>query len=288
VVAVRAAYGALILGLAGGLWLATTVLSTAGRPPLTVREALGVDPGSPALDARRAAAVAELTAKCMDALGLDWRPRTEAPPDIPDAELDPVAWADHWGFGVSTRVGSSATALADPDLAMLAAMPADARDRYRAALYGSGERPGCHETARVEVYGLRDRLLRPIRPRLDALEAAIGVDAAMVRALTDWRGCVAPVAAGLRVDRSLPAGLIERIATRAAAVASGTPELRDLQAEERHVAGVLARCELRYTAVRETVARRYEAPFVARNSSTLAGIGAAIRAAEAALPTLSP
>jgi hypothetical protein len=288
-VAVRASYGALTLGLVAGLWLATTALSSAGSRPTTVEEALGLSVATAELDTRRAAAVAVLTATCMRSLGLTWQSVPETPPDIPDPDLGPVAWADRWGFGVSTITARPTGAADDPNLDAMAAMPEVLRSRYRAALRGSAGRPGCQETARESVYGLRDRLLRPLRAELEALEAAVTADPGVGRAVAVWRGCVGRVADGLPLDRrSLPSALLQRFATRAANVEPGSPRLRDFQDDERRVAGVLARCEETYADTRTRIAARYETAFVARNEAALSAVGAAIRTAEAALPTLPP
>ncbi len=285
----RAAYAALTLGLLAGLWLATTVLSSAGNRPTTVEAALGLGAATAELDARRATAVAVLTATCMRSLGLTWQPVPEPPPDIPDPDLGPVAWADRWGFGVSTITARPAGSIHDPNLDAITSMPEVRRSRYRAALRGSPGQPGCQETARESVYGLRDRLLRPLRAELEALEAAVTADPGLGRAVADWRGCVGRVADGLPVDRrSLPSALLQRFAARAAAEEPSSPRLRDIQEDERRVAGVLARCEATYADARTRIAARHEAAFVARNEAALSAVGAAIRTAEAALPTLPP
>ena len=82
------------------------------------------------LDRRRADAVAILTTRCMAAHGLAWAARPELPRQIPDAELDPVAWAERWGFGVSTSVGAVAPPdEPDPAMTQLAALPQADRSR---------------------------------------------------------------------------------------------------------------------------------------------------------------
>jgi hypothetical protein len=286
---VRAAYGALTLGLVAGLWLATTVLPTVGHRPTTVEEALGLGPAGAELDARRAAAVAVLTAACMRSLGLSWQPVPEPLPSIPDPDLGPVAWADRWGFGVSTITTQAAESAVDPNLSAMATVPEVLRSRYHTALHGSAGQPGCQETARQSVYGLRDRLLRPLRTSLHALEAAVTADPGLGRAVAVWRGCVGRLADGLPLDRRLlPSALLRRFAARAADADPGSPRLRGIQDDERRVAGVLARCEETYTDDRTRIAARHEAAFVAKHEAMLRSVGAAIRAAEAALPTLPP
>jgi hypothetical protein len=286
---VRAAYGALALALIAGLWLTTTVLWSAGHRPTTVEEALGLGPATADLDARRAVAVAVLTAACMRSLGLRWQPVPEPPPEIPDPELGPVPWADRWGFGVSTIPARPVRAADDPNLGATATLPGGLRSRYRAALHGLPGQPGCQETARESVYGLRDRLLRPLRAGLEALEAAVTADPGLGRAVAAWRGCVGRVADGLPLDRrSLPSELVQRFAARTVDAEPGSLRLGTIQKDERRVAGVLARCEATYTATRTLIAARYEAAFVARHEAALSAVGAAIRSAEAALPTLPP
>jgi hypothetical protein len=286
--AVRAAYLPLTLGLVAGLWLTTTVLSSAGHRPTTVEEALGLA-ATAELDARRAVAVAVLASACMQSLGLHWQPVPEPPPEIPDPDLGPVAWADRWGFGVSTIAARPAGPADDPNLDAIATLPDGLRSRYRAALHGFAGQPGCQDTARDSVYGLRDRLLRPLRTELDALEAAVTADPRLGRAVAISRGCVGRVAGGLRVDRrSLPGALLQRFAARTADAEPGSPRLGAIREDERRVAGVLARCEATYADARTLIAARYEAAFVASHEAALRAVGAAIRTAEAALPTLPP
>src|SRR4029453_5545274 len=101
----RAAYAALILGILSGLVLATGVLSGRGHTEAsTIAGVLALDRPGEDLDRRRAEAVAALVARCMAGLGLTWTPWVEPTPTVPDAELDPAAWAARWGFGVSTTV----------------------------------------------------------------------------------------------------------------------------------------------------------------------------------------
>ena len=285
----RAAYLALSLGLVAGLWLTTIVLSSVSHRPTTVEEALDLGPATAESDARRAVAVAVLTTACMQNLGLLWQPVPEPLPEIPDPDLDPVAWADRWGFGVSTITARPAAAHSDPNLGAIASLPDAMRSRYRTALHGSPGQPGCQETARDSVYGLRYRLLRPLRAELDALEAAVTADPNLGRAVAVWRGCVGRVAGGLPLDRrSLPGALLQRFAARTAHVEPGSPRLGDLQEDERRVAGVLARCEASYANTRTLIAAPYEAAFVASHEAALRSVGTAIRAAEAALPTVPP
>ena len=289
----RAAYVALVLGIAGGVVLATAVLSTGVDRPATVADALGVEPPGPALDRHRAEAIAVLVARCMASRGLRWTPLPEPLPSVPDPDLGPIEWAGRWGFGASTTLGRPDTSPApDPNLAALAGAPPVERAIYLRALYGDESSPGCQATASASVYGLRDRLLAPLRPDLEVLDARIAADPAAVRAVADWRTCVEPVAAGLIADRrTLPVALVERFAGRVAAVApgiAGVIGLAALQAHERRVATTVARCEDAFTADRARAAAPHEAAFVDQHRDRLASIGAAIRAAEAALPTLPP
>jgi hypothetical protein len=290
---VRAAYAALLFGLLGGLGLATVVLSSRSAAPVTIAAVLGTKVPPPELARRRAEAVAVLTAECMARRGVRWLPVPEAPPSIPDADLGPVDWARRWGFGVSTAIGrAEPAASADSNLAALERATPEQRDAALRALHGDGAEPGCQVTANGAVYGLRDRLLAPLKGPLDALGARIDADPAAARALRAWRSCVAPVAAGLPLDRrSLPGALLERFARSAGALAPNpgwVAGLAALQADERRVATVVARCEEAYTIDRAGVIARHEAEFVGEHLATLDRVGSAIRAAEAALPTLPP
>lgn len=292
-VAVRAAYAALAFGLIGGLAVATAVLSSRGDRPVTVAAALGIDRPAGELERRRSEAVAVLVAQCMARHGLRWTAVPDPGPPIPDPDLGPVDWAKRWGFGVSTTVGTPpVVADLDPNMAGLDAFDPAVRDVYRRALHGEGRVPGCHATATEKVFGLRDRLLAPLRPALEALDARIAADPAALRAVAAWRACVAPVAGGLAVDRrSLPGALLERYTARVRSVVPGPSSvagLAALQADERRVASAVAECELAYAAGRSAAAAPHEAAFVAEHRQALEGIGSTIRAAEAALPTLPP
>jgi hypothetical protein len=181
---------------------------------------------------------------------------------------------------------------ADPNMAAVARLPAAERAAYVRALHGDGSAPGCLTTASESVYGLRDRLLSPLTPDLLALDARIGADPAAARALAAWRSCIGPVAPGLTPDRrTLPGALLERFVGRTTTMGPGIPGvvgLAALQADERRVAAAVARCELAFIEDRSRVAVAHEAAFVEEHRDALAAIGAAIRAAEAALPTLPP
>ena len=287
--AVRAAYLALVLGLAGGLGLATVVLSGGRAAAVTVAAALDLDDGAD-LDRRREAAVAVLTARCMASLGFDWLAIPDSAPSVPDASLDPVSWADRWGFGVSTMIDrSESTPLPDRNLEALARLPAAEQTAARSALHGSSVRPGCAELASTDVYGTRERAMAPIRAALEALDAEIAADSAALTALHAWAVCVAPVSDGLAAQRGSLAGALSRgFAARVDTVRHDPSGLATLQVEERSTAGVLARCEAAFVEARAKIAAPHEAAFVRRHRAELASIGAAIRAAEAAWPTSEP
>lgn len=286
----RAAFAVILFGLAGGMGLATAVLSNADDRPTTVATALGIDAVGPTLDRRRAEAVAVLVADCMRQRGLHWAAVPEPAPPIPDPELDPVAWAKRWGFGQSTMVGiAPVQATADPNRAALESPDGSTRDAYRQALHGEHGLPGCHETATDAVFGARDRLLAPLRSALAGLDARIASDADTVQAVSTWRSCVGPVTAGLAADRrSLPGALLGSFDARIRRLAAprAVVGLAAIQAEERRVATVVAECEVAYAAARATAAAPHEAAFVAEHRAALTTIGAAIRAEEAGLPTL--
>jgi hypothetical protein len=291
VVAVRAAYAALILGILGGLGLATIALSGRIIGPSTVEEALGLDPTSPDIDRRRADAVAMLVATCMRRQGLDWEPIPEMAPALPEPQLGPVAWAERWGFGISTMVGTPPPAtVADPNLDRMTLAGPVGRQAFQRALQGDGRGRGCRAVATDAVYGLRDRLLRPLAQDLAALQRRTAADPASARLDTAWRACVADVATGLPlVRRTLARDLLQRYADRLAALGEGSsPDLLRLQDDERRVATAVARCEVDDEAGRSRIRVPHEAAFVAANRARLAAIGAAIRAAEAAWPTLPP
>ena len=290
----RAAYAALVFGVAAGLILTTGVLSGGRAPrPTTVAAVLAVDVPGIDIDRRRSEAVAVLVSTCMTRHGIALTPWVERPPSLPDPDLGPVEWARRWGFGISTTVGHGSRVVpADPNLGLFGTAPPDERDARRRALYGFGGHPGCQATATDEVYGLRARLMTPLRAALDGLEAEIAADPAAERALAMWRDCVAPVAEGLTLERQrLPAALMERVSDRLGDLGT-TPAtiagLAGIQAAERRTATLLADCEAAFAADRAEVAAPYEAAFVDEHRAALERAGAAIREAEATLPALPP
>ena len=290
----RAAYAALILGIVGGLWLASRVLSADVAPAsTTVAGTLALDVDGIDLDKRRSEAVALLVARCMNARGLAWQPWIETAPSVPDAELEPVAWAERWGFGVSTTLGRRISPPADRNLTAVDAMPADMQARYRDALYGTAaDDPGCQRSANDTVYGLRERFLAPLRHALTDLDAGIAADPRAIHAVDEWRLCVAPIAGPDRPERrTLAQQLIARFQARVDVIGTtpaGMAEQLALQTDERRVAATLARCEARFAESRASVAAPFEAAFVTRHREELTRIGTAIRDAEAALPTMPP
>jgi hypothetical protein len=293
VAAVRAAYAALVLGIVGGLIIATAVLSGRTDRRATVEAVLALAPAGPDLDRRRAEAVAELTAACMAGRGLRWLPVVEPAPRIPDPDLGPIDWARRWGFGVSTiPPGAEIAPGDDPNRTFVETLPVPSHEAYLLALLGDRTTPGCQATASASVYGLRDRLLGPLRPGLTAMDARIAADPANIRAVDRWRACVRPVIGRLAADRrTLPAALLEHFLQRSAAVGRGTRAVAGLaavQADERRVATVVARCELAYASDRGAAAAPHERAFVEAHRAELTAIGDAIRAAESALPTLPP
>jgi hypothetical protein len=292
---VRLGYAIVALAALFGLVVASLLLSAAGPPrPQTVADVLAVG-GLPAaeLDRRRAEAIALLTTECMADLGLPYQPVPDAPPAIPDADLEPVDWAERWGFGVSTSVDVPPAApapLADPNAAWAASLPAPAAARYRAALYGTpdGAAEGCQRAASDEVLGLRDRLLAPLAPALADLETRVAADPGTAAAVAAWRRCVELAWPGWTAPARRTAGsvLIERF-TAALADVRDRADLARVQADERRVAAAVARCELDYVGARARITAPYEARFLQEHGERLRAIGGAIHAAERAWPSLA-
>ena len=283
----RAAYAALILGIVAGLVLATGVLSSrTDRETTTVAGVLALEQPGDDGDARRAEAVAVLTARCMTTRGFQWAPSVEPPPSIPDAELDPVTWAARWGFGVSTVVGRpEPVSPRDPNVQAVTAMPPDEGDAYRDALDGPA---GCRTVATEHVYGLREREMAPVRASLRELDEKIAASPGAARATAAWAHCVGPVADGRPLEpRTLSPELRDAFVQRLARLGQVTGVVA-LQVEERRVATIMARCDVDYQRARGEVAAPFEAAFVAQHRRRLEATGAAIRSAEAALPTLPP
>jgi hypothetical protein len=226
----------------------------------------------------------------MHRLGHAWLPIVEPVPSIPDASLDPVAWADRWGFGISTEADRpTASPMPDGNLEALARASPSTRAAIVAAVHGTAASPGCAERANEEVYGLRTRALAPLRAALDQLRSAIDGDPAGLAAVASWRACVAAVSGDLALDRAtLPAALLDRAARRYQEVRSHRADLASAQRDERRTAGVVARCEVAFAAARSRIAARYEGPFVARHREQLEAIASAIRSTEAAWPSAPP
>jgi hypothetical protein len=211
---------------------------------------------------------------------------------VPDAELEPVAWAERWGFGVSTTLGRRISPPADRNLTAVDAMPAGMQARYRDALYGTAAGdPGCQRSANDTVYGLRERFLAPLRHAFADLDAGIAADPRAIQAVDAWRLCVAPIAGPDRPERrTLAQQLIARFQARVDALGTRPAGMAALalQTDERRVAATLARCEARFAESRASVSAPFEAAFVTRHREELTRIGTAIRDAEAALPTMPP
>jgi hypothetical protein len=229
----------------------------------------------------------------MAALGLSYDAIPKPPPPIPDAHLDPVAWAARWGFGIATSVGVPAPTLApDPNADRLATMDAAERARYLVALYGEGRGDdrslGCHGTAVDAVYGLRDRALEPLRERLAALHAAIDHDPAIPVLDADWDTCIRSLGIPLTERSTLIERLLRSFTERTAAVQDDPRVVAAVAEEERRIASGIARCEATHAAGMAAISAPHEAHFVATYRSLLVRIGARIRSAEAAYPLSRP
>lgn len=288
------AFGLAVVGAA----LAGAVVLPVATPATTIRDALGLGAADPPdLDARRAEAVARYVAACIARRGMPYAAIPEPPPPVPDADLDPVAWAERWGFGVSTSVGAAAAApFADPNAAYAATLAEPERAAYRRALHGDDGTGGCHGRATAAIYGLRDRLLAPLREDLASLERSIDGDPAMEFVRSSWRRCAMSAVRGLGLGlgeadferRTLPDRLLDVFGARAQSAGANAGALAATRRAERRVAAGIAHCEVAFVAARDQVARRYEARFVRTHAATLARIGRAIRDAEAALPDRLP
>jgi hypothetical protein len=294
---VRAGYLTFALAALGLLLVGTLVGLPAPRPG-SVTAVLGLDGReTPELERRRAFEVARRTASCMHSLGFAYDPVPEPPIAIPDAALDPIAWAARWGFGVTTSVRTLRDQEhVDVNAARAERLPWDERERYRRALHGKGDDPGCHGAATTAVYGMRERALATLRPHLAALERAIDADPAMDDVRAVWVECasaaIRPLASTtVTPDRErLPARILGWFAARLDAMRSAR-DLANAQALERWVAVAIARCESAFGSRRTNVAAPHEAAFIRIHGAALARIGLVIRAAEdrlASLPPLDP
>ncbi len=278
-----------------GLWLVGALAGPPVPPRATVAAVLGLDGGDLSeLEGRRALAVAARTAGCMRMLGFAYDPIPAPAPHVPDATLDPVAWAARWGFGVTTSVGMPPPdPVPDINAVRVAKLSADDRERYVRALHGGGGGSGCLGAATNAVYGLRERLLAPLQPDLIELDRRIDADPGMDAVRRTWAGCVGPAIASLRSPRltadrvGLPAGLLGWFASRLRDVRT-RHDLANTQVLERTVAVAIARCEAALASDRARIAARHEADFLRTHGTTVTRIGADIRAAEDGLPVPLP
>ena len=268
------------------------VVAAVVLPAMSLEAAIGA-PSEPTLDRRRAARWREVVAACMSARGHDYRPFVEPPPPIPDADLGPVAWAERWGFGISTALAPSPPAPVDPNLRRIAGAPAAERTRYLGALFGTDGEPGCHATATEAVHGLRQRALASLETSLAALATVIDADPIVMTAGDAWLTCVRRVlpdgvsATAVRSPGDTDA-LRRWFAARVGIDGGSEPGPPSIQAEERRVAASVARCDVALAAARAIGAGPHEAAFVRDHRLALARIGAAIRRAEAAYPPAEP
>lgn len=288
--------------LTGGLWLAcaaglTLAVGGALEPtpaPTTIEAALGgpADPAAAAvLERRRATAVESLTLDCMTRAGLPYMPVSDPIPVVPDADLAPIAWAERWGFGVSTAVGTATDealpgAAGDPNLDRVTAMSEADRVTYLAALFGRPGRPGCRAIAEDRVRGSRARRLATLEPAMEALRAAVAADPRAIQATEAWRRCLGT--AGISADdrQTTVASLVEAIAAR---VRTAAPEsIPGIQAEERRLAVAVARCETAYGETMAPVQATHERPFVIVHGGELEAIRIALSADDAALSSALP
>jgi hypothetical protein len=273
----------------------TLVVLAAGLSPTPARSdgplAAALDlPGGPELDRRRASAVALRTASCMTAAGHPFQPWVEPPPVIPDADLDPIAWAERWGFGISTADEPLPGPAIDPNLARIAALPTAQRLRATEDLFGSDARAGCQPLAADHVYGLRERVLLPLRPGLTALGARIEADPVVVAARAGWLDCVAP---WIPPGAPGPSGAGDLEPVRAwfawrAAIAVDADVRQAVELDERRVAAAFARCDVRLHEDRRRAASPHEQAFVSVHRVELDELAAIIRREEAGYPLVGP
>jgi hypothetical protein len=279
----------------GAAAVVTLVVLAAALSPVPTRSegplaaALGLS-GGPELDRRRATTVAVLTATCMTAAGHPFQPWVEPPPLVPDADLDPIAWAERWGFGISTADEPLPGPAIDPNLATIAALPTAQRLEATRDLFGSADQVGCQPQATDRVYGLRERVLRPLRPGLTALGVRIEADPVVIDARAGWVDCVTP---WLPHEAPGPSGSGDLEPLRAwfarrAATAVDAAMRRVVQADERRAAAAVARCDERLQRDRRRGAARHEQAFVSRHRAELGRLAAVIRREEAAYPLVGP
>lgn len=284
----RAGYLATALAVLGAVAF-SLVLGVGRTPaPASVAAALGFDGvEDPGLGRRRALEVARQTAACMAERGFPYQAIPAPEPAIPDPGLDPVRWAERWGFGVSTAAGlPEPPPLPDANAVYAAGLDATARGRYGRALHGDDDDPGCLTAATQTVYGLRERRLAPLRDELITLEHAIESDPAMKPVRGAWQACVTQVVAGLGVDSSmdrasLPSALLHAFVARLAHDRADPARLARLRAVERRVATGVARCEAAFMAARAGVALAHEGAFVRAHADALERIGSDILDTEA-------
>ena len=206
-------------------------------------------------------------------------------------------WAERWGFGVSTDVGRlpQARAASDPNRIGLASLPLADRTAITATpctgrarvdrVSAVSERRRLSACASVCCHRCdpRSPISMPGSPRIPA----------RLGALDAWRACVASVAGGVvaRPAAFAADALIERFDARprartTPASMAGWWRCRPTSGD---VAAIVAGCEAAYASDARAGGRAAsKRRFVGDHARRSAAIGAAIRAAEAALPTLPP
>src|SRR5437773_3278274 len=259
----------------------------ASRPVQGLYDYLGLN--DPATSGTRAKledqATEELVASCMASRGFTYRPRRDGPPQPPDPELAPVEWAEKWGFGIATSVGTSTdeSLEADPNDSYIQSLSGTQRNAFFTALRGAAEPAassapeGCLPLANDQVYGRYNSVLTPVSDALESIGPDIHQDSRVAPAIADWASC--------HVGAGLPRDHPERVAQRLASDVStqlmaimgpppGRPDydraaLSSLQASDKRVATAVAICSQRFQDAYRPIANEYESRWASLHADTL-------------------
>lgn len=216
---------------------------------------------------------------------------TGLPTDLPAAEF-----RRRYGYGISTGFESAlqlepATPAVDPNIAIVAALPAAKRARYRAALSGDATDDDSPQGCQLEASRVADpaeAVMAEFGAELNRLWASVDTDSRVVRAQESWSACM--TRAGYRYPD--PTAIQNEIARRmnplyravtGQEVAEGearlvrgavlAPDQRRLlatvQAFELAVANADQDCRGELDRIRTAVQQEYEARFVAQHRDRL-------------------
>lgn len=221
--ALTTALGVLATGLTGCREGGDEPTVVQGEEQLGVLDAMFRDAWETAVrqdPARAAAQVEELIAGCMAEQGFEYVPRTAAGP-APEAALsevddglDPIEFAQQWGYAITTGPPDDSPSpgpspeVVDPNETIRATMTATELAAYDEALWGvspenadgaeyvepTGDRRGCHAAANDAVYGAgmdEDDPFAGLMEEMTRMWESVPTDDRVLAAQADWAACMA-------------------------------------------------------------------------------------------------